>query len=118
MIGCVSRAFEPQRRITSVSSISRYDEVPPPAPNTVARPTTLGACQVRLHESTLFVPITWRANFCARKFISFVAFEHENMPNDVVAPRSRACENRSATRSRAVSTRPGGGNLLPGGAAW
>ena len=27
--------------------------VPPPAPNTVARPTTLGACQVRLQESML-----------------------------------------------------------------
>ena len=66
MIGCVSRAFEPQRRITSVSSISRYDDVPPPAPNTVARPTTLGACQVRLHESMLFEPMTWRASFCAR----------------------------------------------------
>jgi hypothetical protein len=49
-----------------VSSISRYDDVPPPAPNTVARPTTLGACQVRLHESMLFEPITWRASFCAR----------------------------------------------------
>ena len=66
MIGCVSRAFEPQRRITSVSSISRYDDVPPPAPNTVARPTTLGACQVRLHESMLLEPMTWRASFCAR----------------------------------------------------
>ena len=30
----------------------------------------------------LFEPITWRANFCARKFISFVAFEHENIPNE------------------------------------
>ncbi len=65
-IGCVSRALEPQRRMTSVSSISRYDDVPPPAPNTVARPTTLGACQVRLQESMLFDPMTWRANFCAR----------------------------------------------------
>jgi hypothetical protein len=37
--------------------------VPPPAPNTVARPTTLGACQVRLHESMLFDPITERTNF-------------------------------------------------------
>ena len=27
-------------------------------PVTAARPTTLGACQVRLHESTLFEPIT------------------------------------------------------------
>ena len=52
--------------ITSVSSISRYDDVPPPAPNTVARPTTLGACQVRLHESMLLEPMTWRASFCAR----------------------------------------------------
>ena len=30
-IGCVSRAFEPHRTITSVSSISRYELVPPPA---------------------------------------------------------------------------------------
>ena len=62
----------------------RYDDVPPPAPNTVARPTTLGACQVRLQESMLFDPITCRANFCARKFISLVALEHEKMPKDVV----------------------------------
>ena len=60
--------------------ISRYEDVPPPAPKTVARPTTLGACQVRLHESRWLVPSTWRANFCARKFISFVLFEHEKMP--------------------------------------
>ncbi len=50
----------------SVSSISRYDEVPPPAPKTVARPTTEGACQVLLHESMLLDPITTRANFWAR----------------------------------------------------
>ena len=48
-----------------MSSISRYDEVPPPAPKTVARPTTLGACQVRLHESMLFVPTATRITFCA-----------------------------------------------------
>ena len=59
------RAFEPQSRITSVSSISRYELVPPPAPNTVARPATLGACQVRLQLSMLFVPITERTNLCA-----------------------------------------------------
>ena len=53
------------------------------------------------------MPITWRANFCARKFISFVAFEHEKMPNEVVASWSRACENRSATRSRAASQEAG-----------
>ena len=49
---------------------------------------------MRLQESMLFVPITWRANFCARKFISFVAFEHEKIPNDVervgVARRARS----------------------------
>jgi hypothetical protein len=64
-MGCVSRAFEPQSRMTSVSSTARYELVPPPAPNTVARPTTLGACQVRLQLSMLFVPITERTNFCA-----------------------------------------------------
>jgi hypothetical protein len=55
--------------------------VPPPIPNTVARPATLGACQVRLQLSMLFDPITTRANFCAAKFISFVLFEQLNKPN-------------------------------------
>ena len=64
-IGWASRAFDPHITMTSVSSISRYDDVPPPAPNTVARPTTEGACQVRLHESMLLVPITALANFWA-----------------------------------------------------
>ena len=36
-------AFDPHITMTSVSSISAYDEVPPPAPNTVARPTTRGS---------------------------------------------------------------------------
>ena len=40
--------------------------VPPPAPKTVARPTTLGACQVRLQESMLLVPTATRTNFWAR----------------------------------------------------
>jgi len=47
----------------SVFSISSYELVPPPAPNTVARPTTLGACQVRLQLSMLLLPRTWRMNF-------------------------------------------------------
>jgi hypothetical protein len=51
--------------MTSVSSTSRYEEVPPPAPKTVARPTTLGACQVRLQESMLFDPTVARMNFIA-----------------------------------------------------
>ena len=46
-----------------MSSISPYELVPPPAPNTVARPTTLGACQVRLQLSMLLLPTTTRANF-------------------------------------------------------
>ena len=65
-MGWASRAFEPHRRIRSVVSISSYEEVPPPAPNTVARPTTEGACQVRLQLSTLCEPITTLVNFCAR----------------------------------------------------
>lgn len=47
-----------------MSSISLYELVPPPAPNTVARPTTLGACQVLLQLSMLLLP-TERTSFCA-----------------------------------------------------
>jgi hypothetical protein len=65
-MGCVSRAFDPHRMIRSVSSASRYELVPPPAPRTVVRPTTDGACQVRLQLSTLLLPITARLNFCVR----------------------------------------------------
>jgi len=45
----------------SVFSISSYELVPPP--KTVARPTTLGACQVRLQLSMLLLPMTERVNF-------------------------------------------------------
>ena len=38
---------------------------PPPAPNTAARPATLGACQVRLQLSMWLQPMTDRTNFCA-----------------------------------------------------
>ncbi len=54
-IGWAARAFEPQSTMRSVCSTSSYELVPPPAPKTVARPTTLGACQVRLQLSILFV---------------------------------------------------------------
>ena len=47
-------------------SISSYEEVPPPAPRTAARPATEGACQVRLHESMLFELRANLLNFCAR----------------------------------------------------
>jgi len=86
--------------------------VPPPAPNTVARPTTLGACQVLLQESMLFVRITWRANFCARKFISFEAFEHEKIPNDVDVSVARARAKPAAARSSA-SSQPAGRSSPP-----
>ena len=75
-------------------------------PNTVARPATLGACQVRLQLSMLFEPITMRANFCAAKFISLVLFEQLKSPNAcgpcasdhraaVPPPRDRAPRPRS-----------------------
>src|ERR1700681_163880 len=94
-MGCVSRAFEPQRSTSSVSSASRYDEVPPPAPNTVARPATLGACQVRLQLSILLLCMTTRVNFWAMKFISLVVLEQLNIPN-AFGPRSRAVANPEA----------------------
>src|SRR6266540_6584524 len=105
-IGCVSRAFEPHRMTRSVSSVSRYEEVPPPAPNTVARPTTLGACQVRLQLSTLLLPITTRVNFCDMKFISFVVLEQLNMPN-AFGPLTRALSNPSAALCRVSSHEDG-----------
>ena len=40
--------------------------------NSVARPATLGACQVRLQLSTLFVPSATRASFCVTYASSLV----------------------------------------------
>ncbi len=80
-MGCASRALDPHRNTRSVSSTSLYELVPPPAPNAVARPTTLGACQVRLQLSILWLRKTTRASFCARKFISFVDLEQLKMPS-------------------------------------
>src|SRR5688572_8870089 len=102
-IGCVSRALLPQRTIRSVSSASRYELVPPPAPNTAASPATLGACQVRLQLSMLLLPMTTRANFWAKKFTSLVAFEQLNRPNARAPCRSTAMRNPSAARSKASS---------------
>src|SRR5437588_7136326 len=73
-IGWASRAFDPQRKTKSVCSASSYDDVEPPAPRMAVRPTTEGACQVRLHESTLLLPKTCRAIFDARKLTSLVDF--------------------------------------------
>jgi len=77
--------------------------VPPPAPKTAARPATLGACQVRLQLSTLLQPMTARANFCARKLSSLVAFEQLNKPNDCVPLRATAAEMPAAARASASS---------------
>ena len=92
-IGCVSRALLPHRTIRSVSSTSRYELVPPPAPNTVARPATLGACQVRLQLSMLLLPRTARLNFWAAKLTSLVALLQLKVPK-VVGPWAAfaACE--------------------------
>src|SRR5450631_2843875 len=95
-IGWVSRAFEPHRITRSVSSISWYELVPPPAPKTVARPATLGACHVRLQLSMLLQPMATRTNFCARKFSSFEAFEQLNIPNAFGPPFLTAPANPAA----------------------
>ena len=102
-IGCVSRAFDPQRRISSVSSVSWYELVPPPAPNTVASPATLGACHVRLQLSMLLLPMTLRANFWAMKFVSLVLFEQLKRPNARGPSRSTTREKPVAARSSASS---------------
>ena len=102
-MGCAARAFEPQRRMTSVSSTSAYELVPPPAPKTVARPTTLGACHVLLQLSMLCEPNATRASFCAAKFTSFVDFEQEKMPVEF-GPRAAMFRRKpSAAASRATS---------------
>src|SRR2546421_10112424 len=100
-MGCVSREFDPHRRMRLQFSTSSYELVPPPAPNTVARPTTLGACQVLLQLSTLFEPSTTRENFCVAKFSSLVALEQLKTP--VSAPSSSAVRNPAAARSSASS---------------
>ena len=89
--------------MTSASSASLYELVPPPAPNTVARPATLGACQVRLQLSMLLLCITERMNFCAMKFSSLVALEQLNMPKELAAPWSMALWKPLAAASSASS---------------
>src|SRR3954469_3994943 len=102
-IGCASRAFDPQRNTTSVFSASSYEEVDPPAPNTVARPTTLGACHVRLQLSMLLLPNAARASFEARKFTSLLDLEHENVPIEFGPCSLMLRRNPSAARSSASS---------------
>src|SRR5450759_121068 len=102
-MGCASRAFDPHRNTTSVFSASSYEEVDPPAPNTVVRPTTLGACHVRLQLSMLLLPHAARASFEARKFTSLLDFEHEKIPIESGPFARRFRRNPSAARSRASS---------------
>src|SRR3954462_9569843 len=100
-MGWASRAFEPQRKTTSVSSTSLYELVPPPAPKTVARPTTLGACHVRLQLSTLLLPNATRASLPATKLTSFVAFEQLKIPSAFDPCAARLRRNPSAAASSA-----------------
>src|SRR3954471_23716761 len=102
-MGCVSRALLPHSTMQSVSSTSRYELVPPPAPKTVARPATLGACQVRLQLSMLLLPSTARLKFCAAKLTSLVAFEHEKTPKVVDPCCAFAAWNPATTLVRASS---------------
>src|SRR5512141_494393 len=102
-MGCASRAFAPQRNTTSVSSTSRYELVLPPAPKTVARPTTLGACHVRLQLSMLLLPNAARASFDARKFTSLLDLEHEKIPIAFFPCAERFRLNPTAARSSASS---------------
>ena len=106
-MGCVSRAFDPHNKTRSVCSTSSYELVPPPAPNTVARPTTLGACQVLLQESMWWLRKAMRASFCARKFTSFVDFEQLKMPKVAGPWAATAFEMPSAARCRASSHEAG-----------
>src|SRR5260370_32454219 len=105
-MGWVSRAFEPHRKMTLVSSASWYEDVPPPAPNTVARPATLGACQVRLQLSMLLLCITTRVNFWAMKFSSLVVLEQLNIPK-AWGPICRAASKPAAALANASSQEAG-----------
>jgi len=62
---------------------------------------------VRLQLSMLLVPNATRASFCARKFTSFVDFEHEKMPSAFGPCASRLRWNPAAARSSASSQAAG-----------
>src|SRR4029079_10209703 len=100
-MGWASRAFDPQRKTKSQCSASSYELVDPPAPRMVVRPTTEGACQVRLQLSILLLPKTCRANFDARKLTSLVDFEQLKIPVVWRPWVAKDFRNPSAARSRA-----------------
>src|SRR5678815_1441861 len=115
---CASRAFDPHKKTKSVCSASSYELVLPPAPKIVVRPTTEGACQVRLQLSTLLLPKTCRANFDARKLTSFVDLEQLNIPVAVRPFLARLRRNPSAARSRASSQDAGRSRPLSRTRGW
>ena len=78
--------------------------MPPPAPNTVARPTTLGACQVRLQLSMLLLPMTDAGELLREEVHLVGRLRAAEDPERVRSPcRSTASRNPAAARSSASS---------------
>ncbi len=67
MTGWASSGFDPTSMMTSALRVtSSMEFVIAPEPSMVARPATVGACQTRAQQSTLFVWSTMRAIFWNR----------------------------------------------------
>ncbi len=62
--GWASAMFVPMQTKSFASPKQRKEFVIAPEPNVVARPATVGACQVRAQWSMLLVPITDLKSFC------------------------------------------------------
>ena len=62
--GWASVMLDPMTKNILAFSKSAKELVIAPEPNVVARPATVGACQVRAQLSMLLVPITARKSFC------------------------------------------------------
>ncbi|KJU86172.1 hypothetical protein MBAV_001635 [Candidatus Magnetobacterium bavaricum] len=65
-MGCPSVVFDPKINSTSASLICASELLAAPAPNEVARPATVGACQTRAQLSTLLVCSVVLTNFANR----------------------------------------------------
>ena len=63
-------------------------------PNDVARPATVGACQVRAQWSRLLVRITTLTNFCISQLSSLVQRAELRAPKASVPSRSRISAKR------------------------
>src|SRR5262249_9207177 len=94
--------------MTLASSISRYELVPPPAPNTAARPATLGACQGRFAAFLFSCPIRGQNIFGAH-IMRWVGVLRETKHAEV--PRFFLRDRRGESRPPTIncSTRGGGG---------